>query len=355
MVSWFPERTSAITESEPSIKMLTAMKYARIVRPNKLIIEEKEIPKAAPGEVLIKVMASGICGTDIHILRGSYMAQYPVVPGHEFSGIIEELGEGVSRFEVGNRVAVEPNIACNNCFNCLNNRQNFCLNWQGVGVTRPGSMAQYVVAPENAVFDIGKISFEEGAFVEPLSCVLHGLGKVKISMGARVAIIGAGPIGVLMLAAVRRRGAVGITIVDKVKSRLDFAGERGADICRMDIEELERDTYDVVIDASGSIKVLRQTLDFARYGGTVLWFGVPPAGELLEIEPFIIFRKGLHVYSSYTSVRNSYQAIDLLKSGGISVRDLISHRLPLEELAHGIELIEKGEENVKKVLILPNF
>ena len=117
----------------------------------------------------------------------------------------------------------------------------------------------------------------------------------------------------------------------------------------------EKDAYDFVIDASGATAVLRQTFDFARYGGTLMWFGVPPAGELMKIEPFIIFRKGLHIYSSFTSVRNTYQAVDLLKSGRISVQEIISHKLDLDEFRHGIELIEKGEDDVKKVIILPNL
>ena len=139
---------------------------------------------------MIQVMASGICGTDLHIYRGEYMGKYPVIPGHEFSGVVAARGSGVTRFKVGDRVAVEPNIACDNCLNCLNNRQNFCLNWQAIGVTLPGGMEEYVIVPERAAFDIGQLPFEIGAFMEPLSCVVHGIERAHIGMADQVGIFG---------------------------------------------------------------------------------------------------------------------------------------------------------------------
>ncbi|MEI7845382.1 MAG: alcohol dehydrogenase catalytic domain-containing protein, partial [Chloroflexota bacterium] len=113
------------------------MKSIVIQKPNEISLVERDIPEPGLGELLIKVMASGICGTDLHIFRGEYLGQYPVIPGHEFSGVVMSTGRLVARFRQGDRVAVEPNIACDNCINCLNNRQNFCLNWQAVGVTLP--------------------------------------------------------------------------------------------------------------------------------------------------------------------------------------------------------------------------
>ena len=132
-----------------------------IPKPREIQRIEREIPEPGPGEVLIQVMASGICGTDIHIFNGEYLGAYPVIPGHEFSGVVVSTGALITRFKVGDRVAVEPNIACDNCIHCLNNRQNFCLNWQAIGVTLPGGMAQYVTAPEKAVFSIGDLPFEQ--------------------------------------------------------------------------------------------------------------------------------------------------------------------------------------------------
>ena len=330
------------------------MQAAQINSPNHLDTITCPDPQPAPDEVLIRVMASGICGTDIHIYRGEYLGDYPVIPGHEFAGVVEAIGTQVTRFKPGSRVAVEPNIACDNCHNCLNNRQNFCLNWQAVGVTRPGGMAQLVTAPEKAVFDIGSLPFEAGAFVEPLSCVLHGIERLDAEMASNIAILGAGPIGILLLQSIRLQGASQVTVVDKNPARANFAGQFGAHKTAIDLDTLKANTYDVVIDATGALPVIQRTLEFVRPGGKVLWFGVPPSGEKIDIEPFILFRKGLTVLSSFTSVRNSTQALDLLNSGRISLDGLVSHRLPLIEFERGIHILEDGLEGARKIQILPN-
>ena len=331
------------------------MKSIVIQKPNEISLVERDIPEPGLGELLIKVMASGICGTDLHIFRGEYLGQYPVIPGHEFSGVVMCTGRLVARFRQGDRVAVEPNIACDNCINCLNNRQNFCLNWQAVGVTLPGGMEQYVVVPEKAVFSIGDLPFEHGAFVEPLSCVIHGIERAHIALADHVAILGAGPIGNLLLQMARLQGAACITVLESNSGRAELARQLGADQVVARMEELQMDTYDVVIDATGVIPVMNRSIDFARKGGTVLLFGVPPSGKNIEMEGFKIFQKGLTLLSSFTSVRNSYQAVGLLQSGQVQVEPLISHRLPLSELPRAFEMIESRDPTVKKVIMQPNI
>jgi D-arabinitol dehydrogenase (NADP+) len=330
------------------------LKSAVIVQPRRFEMQERPIPEPAPDELRVRVMASGICGTDVHIFQGEYIGSYPIVPGHEFSGTVEKAGSSVTRFKVGDRVAVEPNLPCDNCVNCLNNRQNFCLNWQAVGVTRPGGMAQYVIVPEKAAFNIEDLPFEEAAFMEPLSCVLHGLERLDPAVASNITILGAGPIGLLLLQGLRLQGAARVVVVDKNPDRAALAKTLGADLSLTSPDELERDSFDAVVDATGVPEVMSRTLDFARPGGKVLLFGVPPSGQKMTVEAFPIFRKGLTVLSSFTSLRNSYQALNLLKSKQVSVQKLISHRLTLEELQRGIELIEKGREPVYKVMLLPN-
>ena len=165
-------------------------KAIRIDQPNQISLVDVNLPSLSAKEILIKVMASGICGTDVHILRGGYFSNYPIIPGHEFSGIVEKVGFSISRFKMGDHVAVEPNITCDSCYNCLNNRQNFCLNWEAIGVTIAGGMSQYVIVPEKAAFLTNQIPFEHAAFMEPLSCVLHGIEKIRINSGDKVVILG---------------------------------------------------------------------------------------------------------------------------------------------------------------------
>ena len=325
-----------------------------IQQPKVIQLVKRDIPEPGPGEVLIEVMASGICGTDIHIYNGEYLGAYPVIPGHELSGVVAAVGESITRFQIGDRVAVEPNIACDNCTNCLNNRQNFCLNWQAIGVTLPGGMEQYVTVPEKAVYSIGVLPFEQGAFMEPLSCVIHGVERARIRLADQVLILGAGPIGNLLLQMCRLQGAAQVTMLENNSGRAELARQMGADLVVSRLEELRLDHYDVVIDATGVIPVMSRTIDFARPGGTVLLFGVPAAGKTMEVEAFKIFQKGLTILSSFTSVRNSYQAVDLLRTSQIDVKPLISHRLSLGEMPAAIDLIERHDPGVMKVIILPN-
>jgi 2-desacetyl-2-hydroxyethyl bacteriochlorophyllide A dehydrogenase len=330
------------------------MKSVVIEKPNDITLTERDTPEPGPGELMIQVMASGICGTDLHIYRGEYMGKYPVIPGHEFSGVVSAVGSRVSRFRPGDRVAVEPNIACDNCVNCLHNRQNFCLNWQAIGVTLPGGMEEFVLAPEKAVFSIGDLPFEYGAFMEPLSCVVHGIERAHISLADHVAILGAGPIGNLMIQMARLQGAARITVLESNPGRAESARQLHANLVVNRMDDLLLDTYDIVIDATGVIAVMNRAIDFVRKGGTVLLFGVPPSGKNLAMEGFKIFQKGLTILSSFTSVRNSFQAVELLQSGQIEVDALISHRLPLQEMPRALEMIESGDPSVKKVILQPN-
>ena len=333
--------------------MSAAMQAARITRPNQVETLTVRVPAPKADEVLIEVKASGICGTDIHIYRGDYVGTYPIIPGHEFAGVITAVGSEVTRFKVGDRVAVEPNIACDNCPACLENRQNFCRNWSAVGVLQPGAMAEYVAAPENTVFSIGSLSFREGAFVEPLSCVLHGVERCGVRMADRVLVIGTGPIGNLLIQTIGSRGASEITAVDRNPARLALAARSGASRTAQSLAELATDAFDVVVDATGVPALMAQTIAHVRPGGRILLFGVPPQDGRFDIPAFPIFRKGLSIHSSFTSVRNSFQAVRMLESKAIDVSGLVSHVLPLERFAEGMEMIEQGTDGVLKVHIDP--
>ncbi len=331
------------------------MKSAMIEKPGAVKVREVEAPRASgPHDVLVKVMDCGICGTDVHIYHGEYLGSYPMTPGHELSGVVVEVGEKVTRFAPGARVSVEPNVPCDNCSACLNNRQNFCENWQGIGVTLPGGMAQYVLAPEKVVFDIGGIPFEQAAFMEPLSCVLHGIESVGIRLGDNVAVIGTGPIGMLLIRTARSWGATRFTAAELSEERLAAARRDGVDETTTDVRSLPSDRFDVVIDATGAPAMLSEAVRLARPGGRILMFGVSPQGKTATVEPFQIFHKGLSIFSSYTSRRNSLQALALIGSGRVRVDDLVSHRVPLERFEEGIRTIEDRSRNAMKVMVVPN-
>ena len=333
------------------------MRAVVIDKPGSVAVREFPEPTPGPGEVVVDVRACGFCGTDLHIFRGEYLGDYPVRPGHEAAGVVSAVGEGVDAFKLGDRVAIEPNIHCGTCSMCTSGRANFCENWRAIGVTLPGCMAENVLAPAGQVFRVGDLSFEAGAFMEPLSCVLHGVKKVEPLEGNDVLITGAGPIGLLILQVVKLRGARSVTVTDLRPGRLELAKELGADeALQASPSPLEGEGrgegYDIVIDASGSVEAIRRTVDLARPGGKVLWFGVAPRGKSFPIEPFEVFRKGLAIHGAYTSLGNSLEAIDLLSSGRLRVEPLISHRLGLEDFERAARLIE-SDPDVLKVMLIP--
>ena len=334
------------------------MRALAIQEAGKARVVEHPRPTARAGEVVIKVHACGVCGTDVHIFKGEYLGDYPVVPGHEFAGDVVEAGEGVTKFSVGGRVAVEPNISCGSCRFCGLGEQNFCENWQAIGVTLPGAMAEYVAAPESAAFDIGDLAYEAAAFMEPLSCVLHGMHKVDVRYGETVLVIGAGPIGLLLAQVARDCGAARIVAADRIASRLalarEVAGAKPVDTGSGfgPAADLAPGGYDVVIDATGIPAVIEQTIGLARHGGRILLFGVAPNDAAAKLKPFDIFRKGLSIHSSYTSLRNSAQALELLRSGRVDVSGLVSHRLPLDEFEDAVALLA-SPEGAMKIQMMP--
>jgi len=327
------------------------MKALVIDEPGKAGVKEIQRPAPKAGEVLIRVASCGVCGTDVHIFKGEYDGSYPIVPGHEFSGTVVERGPGVVGLEDGDRVCVEPNLACGICPACLSNRENFCESWQAVGVTRAGGMAEYVAVPESAVFKIGSLPFETAAFVEPLSCVLHGVERAGVAAGDRALVLGAGPIGLLLMRSVQAAGASEVTVAERNPVRLRFAEKAGAASVSPDADSAGGN-FDLVVDATGNPAVWGAALRYARKGGRILLFGVPPKGSQVQFDAFSIFRGGLSIFSSFTSVRNTFQAIRMLEAGRIRVDDLVSHRLPLGEFPDAVKLLASGGD-VMKVMMVP--
>lgn len=330
------------------------MRSITIERPGSCDVVESSPPNLHAGELLVRVAACGICGTDVHIFDGTYLGRYPVVPGHEIAGVIVATGEGVTRFSEGDPVAIEPNLACGNCAHCLAGRPNFCERWEAVGVTRPGGMADLVVVPERAAFSAAGLPLTVAAFMEPLSCVLHGLSHVVPAPGSRAAVIGSGPIGLLLIRALRASGVVSIDVAERAESRRRLAAsEHGVAAARPAAMDLERDAYDLVVDATGTAEAMRDALALARPGGSVLWFGVPDRSAQITFEPFVVFRKGLSLHGSFTSSGNSEQALALLRSGAIPVDDLISHSVPLEEVGPSLERLRASREGLLKIVVTP--
>lgn len=328
---------------------------AQIRSPLDAHIIDPQTPEIGPRDVLIEVKSAGVCGTDLHIWHGSYaLARYPIVPGHEFSGVVAAVGGEVKNFAVGDRVTADPNLPCYACAFCQQRMFNQCLNLEVLGVTRSGAFSHYVAAPESAVYPIGALSFAEAALLEPLACVVWGLRQVQLGVGDRLLIFGAGPMGILMMQAVKRAGAAEVVMVDREAWRLELAQQLGATATVLAdgltpeaLHDYAPYGFDVVADATGVPSVIEQTFSYVKAGGKIWVFGVTAEGARVPFSPFEVFRKDLKIIGSFALNKTFHEAIALVQGGAVALAPLISHRLPLGDFAHGLALAERDPKRMK--------
>jgi 2-desacetyl-2-hydroxyethyl bacteriochlorophyllide A dehydrogenase len=309
--------------------------------PETIAIERVPDPICAPDEVIVQVARCGICGTDVHIYRNEYMSDFPLIPGHEFGGVIVEVGKEVTGFQVGQRVAVDPNLYCGRCDMCRNEMANHCLNWQGVGITRAGGFAEYAAAPARACYHLpDALDDMQAAFVEPLACVVHAMKRIRILPADPVLILGAGPMGLLLVQALQRMGASHLAVVEKQPARLELARTMGAALAVApgadqdeQLKAIAPRGFGVVIDATGVPAVIEGAFRFLRPRGTYLQFGVAPNHARVSVSPYEIFRNDWTIIGTFALCYTFLPAIDWLASGAIDIRPLVSHTAPLTEFA----------------------
>ncbi|NLJ39925.1 MAG: zinc-dependent alcohol dehydrogenase family protein, partial [Candidatus Atribacteria bacterium] len=283
------------------------MKACLFEAKEKFVICDVEKPIPQKDEVLIRVKAVGICGTDIHILKGEYFSEFPLIAGHEFSGEVAEVGKEVTQFRPGDRVTADPNIFCDKCYFCKINKNNHCLDNHVIGVTQNGAFAEYVAVSEKGVFHIpDHLSYSEAALAEPLACVVYGVRRSEIKPGEKVLIFGAGAIGLLLLSLLKMNGASQVVMVDISQKKLDFAKKMGASEVILNNEDGEKKLkaiapfgFELVADATGSPRVMERALQFVESDGTFLVFGVAPIGDMMKVEPYDIFRRDIRIIGSY--------------------------------------------------------
>ena len=330
---------------------------------NSISTKEISLTSLGSGEVLLKVDAAGICGSDRHILHGTYPANYPVVLGHEFGGIVEEVASD-SLFKAGDRVNVNPNIACRECKYCKLGIVNLCENNRAYGVNFNGGLANYVVVNERQLFALPKsIDYRFGAFCEPIACCIQGIDLAEIKAGDSVAIIGGGVIGQIMVQLVKLAGAKTIALSTRQKFRREMAESLGAthtvnpnDLSSNDLfigqQGIAPGGFDVVIECAGTSETLQQSLEIVRRGGNVILFGVMPQGEKFEIITFDIFVRQVRIQGVFTGSTVHQKAVDIVASQKLTLEPLITHQVGLEEVPEILAGSPLSGE--VKTLVLPN-
>lgn len=309
-----------------------------------LRVEEHEMPKVGAKDVLIRVKACGVCGTDVHIYEGDKGAAEvtpPTILGHEFSGVIAEVGSEVKNYRPGDRVCIDPNCYCGACEPCRNGVAHFCEHMIGYGTTVNGGFAEYCAVNERQVYKLGdQTSFEQGAMTEPVACCLHGIDMCEIRPGHQVVVIGGGMIGLLMLQLARLAGAAKVALLEPVESKREVGSKLGADICIDPIHEDVKGRLEAagmtwintVIECVGRPSTIEQAIEIAGNKAVVMMFGLTKPDETIAVKPFQIFQKELELKASFINPYTQKRALDLIDSGRLDVSSMVYEVCGLDKL-----------------------
>lgn len=345
------------------MKALLLSEYGR------LEMVEVPMPRPGPEEVLIRVEACGICGSDVHGFDGSTGRRIPpIIMGHEAAGTITAVGSGITSYKAGDRVTFDSTIYCGKCDYCLRGEMNLCENRQVLGVStpefrRPGAFADYVVVPERVLYHLPEaVEFNEAAMVEPLAVAVHAVGVSEIAPGSTALVVGAGMIGLLVLQVLRDAGCATVIVSDIDDTRLQLAQEMGAtvtlnaksvDVPAEVLKHTNGQGVSVALEAVGTTTTIRTAIDSVTKGGTVTLIGnVSPTAE---IPLQAVVSRQLRLQGSAASSGEYPKCIEMLARGAIKVKPLITAVAPLEEGAGWFDRLHSREPNLMKIILAPHL
>lgn len=337
------------------------MKAVVYSAPREYQITDIEVPEPGPGDVRIRCRQVGLCGTDVHIHNGEFMAEFPLIPGHELDGTVDALGADVTGFGIGEQVTVNPNVHCGLCEYCRAGRLILCANLKGMGSNYPGFFAEYVTVPAALVFSTEGLAPDVAVFSEPAACAMHGLENLAVRPGSSALVLGAGPTGLLLAQFIASGGAASVTVTAPSSHKLGTAAGLGLDrtvlITRGDPDAsltLLRDAspggagYDYVVEATGSAEVGAMCVPLTRNGGTVLVYGVTGHADTVAFHPFDVFRREITIKGSFAEITSFAAAIAALKGGRTD--GIITHRFGLGEYPAALAAVASGT-GVHKVVV----
>lgn len=337
------------------------MKASRFLGNKTFAVTDLPTPHAGPGELVLRNQVCGVCGTDVHIYHGepgSADVNPPVVLGHEYSGEVVEVGEGVTGFAVGDHVTVDPNIYCGHCAYCQNGKKQLCPSMEAIGVTRDGGFAQYSRIPAAQAFKLEPtVPWEAAAMAEPLACCLHGIDLAGIQVGDKVCVVGGGAIGLLMVQLAKLSGAAQIVLSEPNEKRRQVGLQLGAnaalDPTRPDSQEAFAQVLgggaNVVIECVGNVPAVKSAFQFAGKGATVLLFSVPKVDATFDLPLFDVYKKELTIKGSFVNPDTHARAVALINSGKVDFGPIITHRFTLDQLPEAIAM-QMSDASIKVVV-----
>ena len=337
------------------------MKAALFNGPNQIEIVDYSLPKLRPNEVLLKIGACGLCGTDFHIYNGESYSKPPVIPGHEFVGTIVEKGSQVERFNIGDNAAVDPNIYCGECHYCKAGKINYCENLRALGVSVNGGFAEYSIVPLSQVYILpNDFSFNSAAFAEPLSCCIRGMDQAAIRHGEDLVILGSGTIGLLMLQLAKISGAGRIIVIEPIAEKrltaiklgADYVFDPGSDELFNEIADLTLGGPDVIIECAGNSSAVDLAIKLSKKGSRLIIFGLASGNDSINLNLQNIILKELTIKSSLLNPFTFSRAVNLLVNKKVDVEKLNPVITNLDKLEN--ILSRPRNLTVIKYQIIPN-
>lgn len=332
-----------------------------MTEPGKIEFRDIPVPEPGEGQVLIKIMEIGVCGSDIHVYHGEHpFTSYPVTQGHEVSGIIEKLGAGVDDLKVGQKVTIQPQVVCGECWPCRNGKYNLCESLKVMGFQTTGVASEYFAVDAGKVTPLPeKMSLEEGAMIEPLAVAVHAVRRAGDVCGKDICVLGAGPIGILVAQAAKGLGAGRVMVTDVSDLRLEKARECGADMVvntrerdfgEAFLEFFGPDKADVIYDCAGNDITMGQAIKYARKGSTIILVAV--FAKMANVDLAVLNDHELDLNTSMMYRSEDYEkAIELAGTGKVQLLPLLSKRFPFREYLAAYKYIDENRESTMKVLI----
>ncbi|BDD54653.1 hypothetical protein MPDQ_003064 [Monascus purpureus] len=343
---------ASVTSDLPVTPPLPAtMKALRYEKPEVYGLVEIPLPSIRDNDVLIKVKACGVCGTDLHIHEGEFLAKFPLVPGHETVGVVAAVGPKVKGFKVGDRVVADNSELCGECFYCRRGEELLCEHFQAHGVTMNGGFAEYCAYPAGRVFKIKNLSDVDATLLEPASCAAHGLDKIAPKMGSSVLLFGAGPTGLILAQMLRLNGGCHVVVAAPAGLKMDLArsldaGDEYIELSRTDpaaqfaqIHEENPYGFDIVVEATGSAKILEDAINYVRRGGKLVVYGVYANSARVSWPPSKIFGDEITIIGSFSEVYKFPAAISYLDSGKVKVNGIVNKVFTIEEWDQCLEAL----------------
>ncbi|KAL2846907.1 chaperonin 10-like protein [Aspergillus pseudoustus] len=327
------------------------MKALRYAEPENYCVADVPLPQVRENDVLIKVKACGVCGTDLHIHKGEFLSKFPLIPGHEVVGVVAAVGARVKRFAVGDRVVADNCELCGECFYCLRGQELFCENFEARGVTMDGGFAEYCAYPARNVFKIKNLSDAHACLIEPASCAVHGLDRLAAAPGSSIIVFGAGPTGLILAQMLKKNGGCHVVVVAPEGLKMDLAQSLGAGheyvaLSRKDpvaqlqaLKSSKPNGFDIVVEATGNPSILNDSINYIRRGGKLLVYGVYADQDRVNWSPAQILTNEITILSSFSQVHKFPTAIDYLDSSQVTVDGIVNKTFRIEEWTQCLEAV----------------